>query len=128
MHFAKWFADQEHGALSRIKRATGLSYGTVHAICTGKRPPNYASALAISLATGEAVSVAEVYAIHKLYLALQPAKPTRAVKRKRAAAPRKRKPKAKRKRAALTGKRKRVGKVTKLAKARRRARTVRVAA
>ncbi len=81
MDLAKWLADQPHGALSRLKRATGLAYNTVHAICTGKRPPTYDSALAISNATDGAVTVAEVYEISKR-AATKPKRKRAALKRR----------------------------------------------
>jgi DNA-binding transcriptional regulator YdaS (Cro superfamily) len=60
MRLATWVAQQGRGELTRLRRVTGLSYPTVHAVYSGTQTPTYETAVKISRATGGVVTVAEL--------------------------------------------------------------------
>lgn len=60
MRLDAWIHKQEYGALSRLARATGLSYGTIFAAYKRRMRTSYQSAVLIERATKGAVTVAEI--------------------------------------------------------------------
>lgn len=85
MRLDQWIAGEGRGVITRLMRATGLSYQAVHAIVHGRRPA-YDSAERIAKATDNAVTVAEIYA----YAAARKAaaeKPVRINRKRKASKP-----------------------------------------
>lgn len=60
MRLDEWVRRQGVGELTRLKNKTGLAYTTVHAIYRGAQTPTFASAQALSEATGGVVTIAEL--------------------------------------------------------------------
>lgn len=84
MRLDQWIAGEGRGVITRLMRATGLSYQAVHAIVHGRRPA-YDSAERIAKATDNAVTVAEIYAYAAARKAAE--KPVRINRKRKASKP-----------------------------------------
>jgi DNA-binding transcriptional regulator YdaS (Cro superfamily) len=60
MRLRAWVKLEGEGEMTRLARATGLSYQTIHALARDKHPASAPSARLICAATGGAVSFVEL--------------------------------------------------------------------
>lgn len=60
MRLSDWIEQEGRGALTRLAERSGVCYPTVHAIYAGTQTPLYATAVKISAATNNAVTVDEL--------------------------------------------------------------------
>lgn len=60
MKLSQWIKQQGAGAKAKLARATGLQFNTILYLVQGKHVPSPSTAIAISRATGGAVSILEL--------------------------------------------------------------------